>query len=176
MPEFTVNASRVDPYKNFKFRVKWDGAYVAGVSKVSPLKRTTEVVKHRDGGDPSTSHKSPGRTEYEAITLERGVTFDVAFEQWANKVWDYQNAQAQSASQEVSLKDFRKDIIIDFFNEAGQKVISYHVYRCWVSEYQALPDLDANANAVAIQHIKLENEGWDRDPSVVEVAEPSFDG
>jgi phage tail-like protein len=176
MAEFTVNASRLDPYKNFKFRVKWDGAYVAGVSKVSALKRTTEVVKHRDGGDPSTSHKSPGRTEYEAITLERGVTHDLAFEQWANKVWDYQNAQAQNADQEVSLADFRKDMIIDFFNEAGQKVISYHVYRCWVSEYQALPDLDANANAVAIQHIKLENEGWDRDVSVVEPTEPSFSG
>jgi phage tail-like protein len=176
MAEFTVNASRLDPYKNFKFRVKWDGAYVAGVSKVSALKRTTEVVKHRDGGDPSTSHKSPGRTEYEAITLERGVTHDLAFEQWANKVWDYQNAQAQNADHEVSLADFRKDVIIDFFNEAGQKVISYHVYRCWVSEYQALPDLDANANAVAIQHLKLENEGWDRDVSVVEPAEPSFSG
>ena len=176
MAEFTVNATRLDPYKNFKFRVKWDGAYVAGVSKVSALKRTTEVVKHRDGGDPSTSHKSPGRTEYEAITLERGVTHDLAFEQWANKVWDYQNAQAQNADQEVSLADFRKDVIIDFFNEAGQKVISYHVYRCWVSEYQALPDLDANANAVAIQHIKLENEGWDRDPAVVEPTEPSFSG
>jgi phage tail-like protein len=176
MAEFTVNASRLDPYKNFKFRLKWDGAYVAGVSKVSALKRTTEVVKHRDGGDPSTSHKSPGRTEYEAITLERGVTHDLAFEQWANKVWDYQNAQAQNADQEVSLADFRKDVIIDFFNEAGQKVISYHVYRCWVSEYQALPDLDANANAVAIQHLKLENEGWDRDVSVVEPAEPSFSG
>lgn len=176
MPEFTVNATRVDPYKNFKFRVKWDGSYIAGVSKVSPLKRTTEVVKFRDGSDANGSRKSPGRTEYEAITLERGVTFDAAFEQWANKVWDYQNAQAESATQEMSLKDFRKDIIIDFFNEAGQKVISYHVYRCWVSEYQALPDLDANANAVAIQHIKLENEGWDRDTSVVEVAEPSFNG
>jgi phage tail-like protein len=176
MAEFTVNATRVDPYKNFKFRVKWDGAYVAGISKVSALKRTTEVVKHRDGGDPSTSHKSPGRNEYEAITLERGVTHDLAFEQWANKVWDYQNAQAQNADQEVSLADFRKDVIIDMFNEAGQKVISYHVYRCWVSEYQALPDLDANANAVAIQHIKLENEGWDRDPAVVEPKEPSFSG
>jgi phage tail-like protein len=176
MPEFTVNATRVDPYKNFKFRVKWDGAYVAGISKVSALKRTTEVVKHRDGGDPSTSHKSPGRTEYEAITLERGVTHDLAFQQWANKVWDYQNAQAQNADQEVSLADFRKDVIIDFFNEAGQKVISYHVYRCWVSEYQALPELDANANAVAIQHVKLENEGWDRDPAVVEPTEPSFAG
>ena len=176
MAQFTVNAKRVDPYKNFKFRVKWDGAYVAGVSKVSVLKRTTEVVKHRDGGDPSTSHKSPGRTEYDPITLERGVTHDLAFEQWASKVWDYQNAQAQNADQEVSLADFRKDVIIDFFNEAGQKVISYHVYRCWVSEYQALPDLDANANAVAIQHIKLENEGWDRDPAVVEPQEPSFPG
>ena len=168
MAEFTVNATRKDPYKNFKFKLKWDGVYVAGISKVSALKRTTEVVKHREGGDASTSRKSPGRTEYEAITLERGVTHDPAFEQWANKVWDYQNAQAQNADQEVSLADFRKDVIIDFFNEAGQKVISYHVYRCWVSEYQALPDLDANANAVAIQHIKLENEGWDRDPAVVE--------
>ena len=176
MPEFTVNATRVDPYKNFKFRVKWDGVYVAGVSKVSALTRTTEVVSHRDGGDASTSRKSPGRTEFGAVTLERGVTHDPAFEQWASKVWDYQNAQGQNASQEVSLADFRKDVIIDFFNEAGQKVISYHVYRCWVSEYQALPELDANANAVAIQHIKLENEGWDRDTSVVEPKEPSFPG
>jgi phage tail-like protein len=176
MAEFTVNALRRDPYKSFKFRVKWDGAYVAGVSKVSALKRTTEVVEHRAGGDPSTGHKSPGRSKFEAITLERGVTHDLAFEQWASKVWSYKNAQAQNADQEVSLADFRKDVIIDFFNEAGQKVISYHVYRCWVSEYQALPDLDANANAVAIQHIKLENEGWERDPSVVEPKEPTFPG
>ena len=176
MPEFTVNAMRVDPYKNFQFRVKVDGAYVAGISKVSALKRTTEVIKFRDGGDASTSRKSPARTEYEAVTLERGVTHDLAFQQWANKVWDYQNAQAQNADQEVSLADFRKDVIIDLFNEAGQKVISYQMYRCWVSEYQAFPDLDANANAVAIQHIKLENEGWDRDPAVVETAEPSFTG
>ena len=176
MPEFTVNPHRLDPYKNFKFRVKWDNAYVAGISKVTGLKRTTEVVKHRKGGDPSTTRKSPGRTEYEAITLERGVTHDLAFEQWANKVWDYANAQAQNSVMEVSLADFRKDIILDLFNEAGQKVISYHVYRCWVSEYQAWPDLDANANAVAIQHIKLENEGWDRDASVTEPTEPSFPG
>jgi phage tail-like protein len=174
MAEFTVNATRVDPYKNFKFRVKWDGAYVAGISKVSMLKRTTEVVKHRHGGDASTSHKSPGRNEYEAITLERGVTHDLAFEQWAALVWNYQNAQAQNADKEVSLANFRKDLIIDLFNEAGQKVISYHVHRCWVSEYQAFPDLDANANAVAIQHIKLENEGWERDTAVVEPKEPSF--
>jgi phage tail-like protein len=170
MAQFTVNASRFDPYKNFKFRLKWDGRYVAGVSKVSALKRTTEVVKHRDGGDPSTSRKSPGRTEYEAITLERGVTHDVAFEQWANKVWTLNNGPGS----EVSLKDFRKDIILELYNEAGQLVIAYHIYRCWVSEYQAFPDLDANANAVAIQHIKLENEGWSRDLDVTEPAEPSF--
>ncbi len=176
MAQFSVNAQRLDPYKNFKFRVKWDGKYVAGISKVSSLKRTTEVVKHRDGGDESSSRKSPGRTEYDAITLERGVTHDVEFEQWANKVWDYGNAQAgpDQRTQEVSLKDFRKEIIIDVFNEAGQKVISYKVYRCWVSEFQALPDLDANANAVAIQHIKLENEGWERDVEVPEPSEPSF--
>jgi phage tail-like protein len=166
--EFTVNPQRFDPYKNFKFRVKWDGRYVAGVSKVSALKRTTEVVRHREGGDPSSSRKSPGRTEYDAITLERGVTHDVEFEAWANKVWNF----GAGLGAEVSLKDFRKDIIIEIYNEAGQLVISYHVFRCWVSEYQATPDLDANANAVAIQHIKLENEGFERDTSVVEPTEP----
>jgi phage tail-like protein len=174
MAQFSANATRLDPYKNFKFRVKFDNQYVAGVSKVSMLKRTTEVVKHRDGGYPSSSGKSPGRTEYDPITLERGVTHDVAFEQWANKVWNYNNAQAQGADKEVSLADFRKEIIIDVFNEAGQKVLSYQVFRCWVSEYQALPDLDANANAVAIQHIKLENEGWIRDTAVTEPTEPTF--
>jgi len=153
MAEFTVNPQRFDPYKNFKFRLKWDGKYVAGVSKVTGLKRTTEVGKHREGGAPSSSRKSPGRTEYEALTLERGVTQDTAFEQWANKVWDY----GAGLGAEVSLADFRKDILLELYNEAGQLVLSYNIYRCWVSEYQAMPDLDSNANAVAIQHIKLEN-------------------
>ncbi len=170
MAQFSVNPMRFDPYKNYKFRVKWDGRYVAGVSKVSALKRTTEVVKHREGGDPSTSRKSPGRTEYEPITLERGVTHDTEFEKWVNKVWNF----GAGLGAEVSLADFRKDFIIDVFNEAGQKVLSYRVYRCWVSEYQALPDLDANANAVAIQTIKLENEGWERDYDVAEPTEPQY--
>ena len=168
MAQFTVNPTRFDPYKNFNFRVKWDGRYVAGVSKVSALKRTTEVVKHREGGDPSSSRKSPGRTEYEAITLERGVTHDPDFEAWANKVWNF----GSGLGSEASLKDFRKDVIIEIYNEAGQLVLGYRVFRCWVSEFQAVPDLDANANAVAIQHLKLENEGWERDTSVVEPTEP----
>mgnify|MGYP003375276734 FL=1 len=170
MAQFTVNAQRFDPYKNFKFRVKWDGRYVAGISKVSALKRTTEVVEHREGGDPSSGRKSPGRSKFEAITLERGVTHDTNFEQWANKVWNL----GSGLGSEVSLKDFRKDMIIEVYNEAGQLALAYKVFRCWVSEYQALPDLDANANAVAIQHIKLENEGWERDYEVSEPAEPSF--
>jgi phage tail-like protein len=169
MASFAVNPTRLDPYKNFKFRVKWDGRYVAGISKVSALKRMTEVVKHRDGGDPSTSHKSPGRTEYEAITLERGVTHDGEFETWARKVWDVGGGQGT----EVSLKDFRKNIRLELYNEAGQVVIAYNVFRCWVSEYQAFPDLDANANAIAIQHLKLENEGWVLDPDVAEPPEPT---
>ena len=175
-PEFKVNSYRYDPYKNFKFRVKWDGKYVAGVSKVSGLARTTQVVKHRSGGDPSTPRVSPGQSEYEAITLERGVTHDVNFEQWANKVWDYANSTKgeDNSNQIVSLKDFRKDIIIELYNEAGQKVIAYKVYRCWVSEFNAMPELDALGNAVAIQSIKLENEGWERDTSVKEPTEPSF--
>jgi len=170
MPQFTTNAQRFDPYKNFKFRVKWDGRYVAGISKVGALKKTTEVVKHREGGDPSSTRKSPGRTEYEAITLERGITHDTEFEKWANKVWNF----GSGLGKEVSLKDFRKDLIIEMYNEAGQLAIAYKVYRCWPSEYQAQPDLDANANAIAIAHLKLENEGWERDYEVVEPSEPIF--
>jgi phage tail-like protein len=170
MAQFSVNPRRFDPYKNFKFRLKWDGRYVAGVSKMSALKRTTESVKHREGGDPSSSRKSPGRTEYEAITLERGVTHDTEFEKWANKVWNFQ----AGLGVEVSLADFRKDVVIEVYNEAGQLAISYHVFRCWVSEFQALPEMDANANAVAIQTLKLENEGWQRDFAVTEPTEPTF--
>lgn len=170
MAQFAVNTHRFDPYKNFKYRVKWDARFVAGVSKVGALKRTTEVVEHREGGDPSTSRKSPGRTKYEAIMLERGVTHDLEFEAWANKVWHV----GAGLGAEVSLKDFRKDVILEIYNEAGQLAIAYKIFRCWVSEFQALPDLDANANAVAIQHIKLENEGWQRDTAVTEPSEPSF--
>jgi phage tail-like protein len=170
MAQFSVNTQRLDPYKNFKFRVKWDGKYVAGISKVSALKRTTEVVEHRAGGDPSTSRKSVGRNKYDAITLERGLTQDMAFNNWAGLVWNF----GSSLGSEVSLANFRKDIYLDFYNEAGQLVIAYKIYRCWVSEYQALPDLDANANAVAIEHIKLENEGWERDTSVTEPQEPTL--
>ncbi|MGW2250056.1 phage tail protein [Kitasatospora sp. NPDC001660] len=164
---------RRDPYKNFRFRVKFGGGtdYIAGVTKVTGFKRSTEVIKHRSGGDPATSSKLPGRTEYDAITLERGVTGDKVFEQWANRVWSLTNS---GGGLESSLKDFRRDIIVDVFNEAGQKVLSYQVFNCWVSEYQPVSDLDANANAVAIQHIRLENEGWVRE-DLPEPVEPSFE-
>lgn len=173
MAQFTVNrAHRADPYKNFKFKIKFkDGKdYVAGVSKVSALKRTTDVVEHRDGGDPSSSRQSPGRTKYEQITLERGVTHDTDFEKWASQVYNFGGKNGG----ESSLKNFRRDLIIEVYNESGQKVLAYTVFRCWVSEYQALPDLDANANAVAIESIKLVNEGWARDEAVTEPAEPAL--
>ncbi|MEE9466234.1 MAG: phage tail protein [Candidatus Neomarinimicrobiota bacterium] len=170
MAQFSVNAERFDPYKNFKFRVKWDGKYVAGVSKIGALKRSTPAIEHREGGDPSTVRKSPGQTKYEAITLERGVTHDPEFEQWANKVWNY----GSGLGAEVALKDFRKDIIIEVYNETGQLALAYKVYRCWASEFQAMPELDANGKAVAIQTLKLENEGWERDYEVSEPSEISF--
>lgn len=173
MAQFSKQPLRLDPYKNFKFRLKFGNStsYVAGISKMSSLKRMTEVVEHREGGDPSTAHKSPGRTKYEAITLERGVTHDTDFEVWASKVWNFTGLPGA----ESSLADFRKDIIIDVFNEAGQKVKSYQVFRCWVSEYQSLSDLDANANAILIEHIKLENEGFVRDLSVTEPTPAQFE-
>jgi phage tail-like protein len=168
LPQFNVDSSRhFDPYKNFRFRVKWDGHYVAGVSKVSALKRTTELVEHRGGGEPSTIRKSPGHTRYDPIILARGLTHDLEFEKWANKVSD----SGSALSGEVSTEDFRKDVLLELYNEAGQLVITYKIYRCWVSEYQALPDLDANAPVLVIEYIKLENEGWERDESVTQPRE-----
>jgi phage tail-like protein len=168
MAEFTVNPQRFDPYKNFKFRVKWDGRYVAGVSKVSALKRTTEVVEHREGGDNNFSRKSPGRTKCDPVTLERGLTHDEEFRRWGNKVLSVRSMLGA----QVSLKDFRKDIILEIYNEAGQLALAYKLYRCWPSEWQ-VADLDANANLVLIEHLKLELEFFEPDPDVVEPAEAS---
>jgi len=157
-PEFTMNTHRYDPYKTFKFRVKWDGQYVAGISKVGGLTRTTQLVSRPAVDDPVSSHKASGQTDYAPITLERGVTYDPNFVQWAEKVWMYSN----TAGQEVAIKDFRKEIIIELYNEAGQKAVAYAVYRCWVSEFTAMPELDGG-NAVAIQSITLQHEGWERE-------------
>lgn len=162
--KFFVNPSRYDPYKNFKFRVVIDGRTVAGITKVSPLTRSTEVIEFREGGNPSVVHKIPGRTKYDPVILEEGVTHDPTFEDWANLVSKLQTP-------EMSLKNFRKDVLLDLYNEQGMKVMSYKIYRCWVSEYQALPELDANTPKVAIRKIKLENEGWERDTSVTEPVE-----
>jgi phage tail-like protein len=167
MPPFAANPHRFDPYKNFKFRVILEGRVVAGVSKVSGLRRTTEVIEHREGGGPSFPRLSPGVTKYEAITLERGITHDTAFEDWARLV----HGLGAGAGQAMSLRSFRKDLRIELMNEAGQVAIAYNVYRCWVSQYQALPELDANGACVAIESIRLENEGWERDPAIVEPQE-----
>ena len=166
MPQFSVNTYRFDPYRNFKFRIKWDNEYVAGLNKCGALKKKTEVIDWREGGDPSHSRKLPGPTSYEPITLEAGVTHDTRFEEWANKVNNFLGDAA------MSLKTFRKDIVvIDVFNLQDKKVLSYVVHRCWVSEYQALPSLEASGKAVRIQTITLQNEGWERDVSVTEPSE-----
>jgi phage tail-like protein len=168
MPKgFVTNAHRIDPYKNFKFRLLWDQKVVLGVSKVSPLKRTTEVVAHRSGGENSHDHKSPGRTTFEGITLERGITHDRNFEAWANMI----HSAAGDAA--MDLVNFRKDVTLEFLNEKGHVAMRYFLYRCWVSEFTALPDLDANANAVAIESMKLELESWERDISTTEPNEAS---
>lgn len=159
MTDLNVNPSRFDPYKNFKFRIKWDGRYVAGISKVSPLERMTQMVEQPKLGDPDASGKSSRRTKYDAITLERGITHDGDFEQWASRVLSL----GSGLRMDVALRDLRKDIVIEVYNEAGRLTLAYKVLRSWVSEYQSLPDLDANANAVGIQHMKLENEGVERD-------------
>ena len=165
MAQFNVNTHRFDPYKSFKFRIRWDGKYVAGVSKISALKRSTTPVVHREGSDPSSFRLSTGSWTFEPITLERGVTHDPEFENWANLSF---NVDGDAA---MSLKDFRKDIIIELLNEQGVVVKAFKAYHCWVSEYQVLPNLDANGTAVAIESIVLQNEGWERDMDVTEPSE-----
>lgn len=173
MPVFPKNPQRLTPYSNFRFRVKWDGVYVLGVSKVSGLSRSTQVIQHREGGDPSPIHLAPGQTEYGAITMERGVSYDVTFEQWANKVFDW-TSPGGVVGQNTSLLDFRKDLTIEVYNEAGMKVVAYNIHRAWVSEFHAVADLDGGGNALVVESIVLQNEGWERDDTVVDVAEPSF--
>ena len=168
MAEFPANPTRFDPYKNFKFRLKWDGKYIAAISGISGLTRDTEVIEHREGGDPSTSRKSPGRTKFSSITLKRGLTQDTAFEDWANLTWQL----GAGLGTETQLKEFRKDLYLEFLNEAGQLVIAYKIYRCWPSAYEALPSLDADSNDIAFEQITLECEGWERDTAVVEPVEP----
>ncbi|MBP2326547.1 phage tail-like protein [Kibdelosporangium banguiense] len=165
MARFTVNSERFDPYHNFKFKIKWDGEYVAGLSKCSALKKTTEVTTWYEANDQSTPHKIPGKTTFDPITLSGGVTHDTAFEDWANKVNNFAGEAA------MSLKSFRKDITLEVCNLQGATVLAYNVFRCWVSEYTALPELDAAGNAVMIQTLKLENEGWQRDTQITEPAE-----
>jgi phage tail-like protein len=164
---FIVNAHRFDPYKNYKFRVLWDGRPVLGVSKVGALKRTTEVVKHRSGGENSTDHKSPGRTTYDGLTMERGITHDPEFEKWANLVHPYSGDTA------MDLVNYKKELTLEMMNEKGHVAKRYFLHNCWVSEFTALPDLDANANAVAIESIKIELEGWERDEQTKEPDEKS---
>lgn len=171
MPQFSVNPHRFDPYKNFKFRLRMEGRYVAGLSRVSALRRTTEVVSHREGGDPGALRHSPGQTRYEPITLERGVTHDTAFEDWANKV----HVPGAGPGEQVSLADFRRDLVLELHNEAGQIALAYRIYRAWVSEYTALADLDAQGNAVAIERIVLQNEGFERDTAITEPVEPGVE-
>jgi phage tail-like protein len=164
---FNVNVSRFEPYKNYRFLVYLgiSTSPVAGVSKVSGLKRTSDVIEYKEGGNAVTL-KGIGRTKYDPITLERGVTHDPDFEEWANA------AQVlDKGSPKQALGALRRDVRIELLNEAGQPVQRYNVYRCWVSEYQALPDLDAGGNAVALEHVKLENEGWERDLTLVEPEE-----
>ena len=150
----------VTPYANFRFRVLWQGRPVAAVSKVSALKRTTEAVSFREGGDPSSVRVSPGQVRFEPITLERGLTLDRDFEHWARQVWAWPAGNGPGADPGPAI--VRRDLTLEFRNEVGQVVITYQIYRCWPSEYTALPELDASANAVAIQTLVLQHEGWTR--------------
>lgn len=163
----SASTNRFDPYRNFRFRVKWDGLYVAGLSKMSGLKRSTEMTEWREAGENIVARKLPGKTKYEAVTLEAGITYDTSFEDWANLVNDFASHAL------TSLGEFRKNVTVDVFNEAGVKALSYNLHNAWVADYQAVPDLDASANAVAITTVKLEFEWFERDPAVVETAGPA---
>jgi phage tail-like protein len=167
MARMNPSTNRFDPYRTFRFKVKWDGQYVAGLTKMGALTRTLESVDFYEAGENLIPRKLPGKGTFGNVTLEAGVTYDTAFQDWANQCFDF-------ASHSItSLGEFRKNITVDVFNEAGQKALSYNLYRCWVTEYRALPDLDSSANTVAITTITLAVESWQRDEDVVEPQGPA---
>ena len=154
-----IKTHRYDPYRTFRFQIEIDGTSVAGMRKMTALKKTTEAVAWRTGGDQTHERKLPGGTKFEPVTLEQGLTMDTTFEDWANKV--------NKLNDKMSLATFRKNIVIKVMNLQGEVAISYNLYDAWVSEYQALPDLDAGTtNAVGIQSIKIEHEGWERNTEI----------
>jgi len=165
MGEFVVNPHRLDPYKAFKFQVILDNRIVPGVSRVSALRRYTEPVVFRSGSFPNHFLSAPGPSKFDSIMLERGVTHDTTFEDWAEL------AYAPAGDAAMSLRHFRKDMRINLLNQQGAVVLSYMIYRCWVAEYQPLPELNANGNDVAIETIVLEHEGFERDRAIVEPEE-----
>lgn len=166
-PMFAVNAHRYDPYRTFKFQVVIDGQAVAGLSKMGALKKTTEVVNWRSAGDPSSQRAIPGGTKFENVTLEQGLSHDQVFENWANAVNNVADGDAG-----MSLVNFRKDVVINVLNLQGTPAISYHLRRAWVTEFQALPEFDAqNMNTIGIQSVTLACEGFVRDRAVTEPSE-----
>jgi phage tail-like protein len=164
---FPANLSRYNPYATYRFLVYFGPSPepVAAVSKVSAIKRMADVIEYKEGGN-AIILKGLGRMKYDPITLERGVSQNKDFITWANyaQVLDHGHPT-------TSLANLRQELSIVLLNEEAQPVLRYLVHRCWVSEYQALPDLDAGANAVAIEHIKLENEGWEQDLTLAELKE-----
>jgi phage tail-like protein len=166
-PMFPVNAHRHDPYRTFKFQVLLGGVTVAGLSKMGAIKRTTEAVKWRSAGDVSSQRVMPGGSTWEPVSLEQGLSHDPVFEEWANQVNNVVDGDAG-----MSLLNYRRDVVINVMNLQGVPVISYVLRRAWVSEFQALPEFDANnMNTVGIQSIIMQHEGAFRDTAVVEPAE-----
>lgn len=165
MARFAVNPYRLDPYKTSKFQLILDGRVVPDVVRISALRRETETVLYRPGDFPNHLIKAPGLTDFDPIIIERGITHDTTFEDWADLCYSVQGDAA------ISLKNFRKDMLINLLNRQGTVVLSYRIYRGWVSEYTALPELDAHANETAIERIVVQHEGWERDEAVAEPAE-----
>jgi phage tail-like protein len=173
MAESSKNPQRSDPYLHYRCRVKWDGRYVAGVSKVSGFTRTTPVIRHREDADAATTRRLPGETGYAAITLERGISFDDAFLRWAKQIFDYANSAAPTGAS-ASLGDFRRPLGIEIFDEAGQKVVAYAVHDAWVSEFSGGSALDGLGDAVTIERMVVQHQGWDRE-AFAEQARPNLD-
>ena len=150
-------ASKFDPYRKFKFRIKIDGKVVAALTKCSALTVSVASTEFRSGEMDAFKQKLPGQVTFEPITLEQGVTDDKTFELWATAMANYMGNKG--ADSEKTPDDFRKDLDIEIYNLNNERVKAYRVYNCWVSKYTAVPDLDAASSDVMIQTLELQNEG-----------------
>jgi phage tail-like protein len=139
--------ARVDPYKNFRFLLEIDGIVQGGFSECNGFGSNVEVIEYREGGEPVTVRKLPGKVSYPDITLKWGVTDSRELYDWHLAAV---NGQVQRKNGSIVLQDDR-----------GQEKVRWNFFSAWPSKYDG-PDFSAKGNDVAIDTLTVSCERVER--------------